>query len=100
MRKFIILLSLLLLITSQFLFAQDITLTTATPQDVGMDEEILNAGVKLYEKAINADELKGVVLLVARNGKVVLHEALGWRNKEEKLPMKKDTMFRLSLIHI
>lgn len=96
MRKFIILLSLLFLFIPLFLTAQDITLTTGTPQDVGMDDDILNAGVKLYEKAIDGDELKGVVLLVARNGKVVLHEALGWRNKEEKLPMKKDTMFRMA----
>jgi len=96
MRKFVILLSLLLLFTPSFLLAQDITLTTGTPQDVGMDKDILNAGVKLYENAINADELKGVVLLVSRNGKVVLHEAIGWRNKEQKLPVKKDTMFRMA----
>lgn len=96
MRKCFILLSLLLLFIPLFLIAQDITLTTGIPQDVGMDEDILNAGVELYEKAINADELKGVVLLVARNGKVVLHEALGWRNKEQKLLMKKDTMFRMA----
>lgn len=61
-----------------------------------MDEDILNAGFKLFEKAVQADELKGVVLLVARNGKVVLHEAIGWRNKEQKLPMEKDTMFRMA----
>jgi len=96
MRRFLILFSLLLTFTLSTLFAQDITLSISTPQDVGMDQDILKAGVKLYEKSINEDELKGVVLLVARNGKVVLHEALGWRNKEQKLPMKKDTMFRMA----
>jgi len=36
MRKFIILLYLLLLIVPSFLLAQDITLTTGAPQDVGI----------------------------------------------------------------
>jgi hypothetical protein len=90
MRRFSVVFLLLLIFTLTNLYAQDITLSIGSPQDVGMDQDILNAGVKLYEKAIDADELKGVVLLVARNGKVVLHEALGWRNKKEKLPMEKE----------
>jgi CubicO group peptidase (beta-lactamase class C family) len=36
------------------------------------------------------------VLLVARNGKVVLHEAVGLRNREANLPMEKNTMFRMA----
>jgi CubicO group peptidase (beta-lactamase class C family) len=36
------------------------------------------------------------VLLVARDGKVVLHEALGWRNKAKGLPMEPTTLFRMA----
>lgn len=96
MRRVPILLLLSLIFTFSALYAQDITLSPAKPQAVGLDEDILNAGVKLFEKAVKNDELKGVVLLVARNGKVVLHEAIGWRNKEQKLSMQKDTMFRMA----
>jgi len=78
------------------LYAQDVTLTKGTPADVNMSAAILKAGVKLFEDAVEKDQLKGAVLLVARNGKVVSHEAIGWRNKEKKLPMKKDTMFRMA----
>jgi CubicO group peptidase (beta-lactamase class C family) len=36
------------------------------------------------------------VLLVARKEKVVLHEAIGWKNKEKVIPIKKDAMFRMA----
>jgi len=78
------------------LFGRDVILTKGVPADVNMSEEILKAGVKLFEDAVEKDELRGVVLLVARDGKVVLHEAIGWKNKEKKLPMEKDVMFRMA----
>ena len=96
MRRFLTLFFLFLLLTFTALYSQDVILSNGSPTDVGMDEDILRAGVKLYEKAIANDDLKGAVLLVSRNGKVVVHETLGWRNKEKKLPMKKDTMFRMA----
>ena len=92
-------LRMMILILTVFLtplYAQDITLTKGVPADVNMSAAILKAGVKLFEDAIEKDELRNAVLLVARDGKVVLHEAIGWRNKEKKLPMKKDTMFRMA----
>ncbi len=96
MRRFIILTLLIFIFNLTFLFAQDITLSTGKSEEVSMSEDVLKAGVRLYEQAITKDELRGVVLLVARKGKVVLHEALGLRNKEHKLPMEKDTMFRMA----
>jgi CubicO group peptidase (beta-lactamase class C family) len=36
------------------------------------------------------------VLMVARHGTIVLHEALGWRHHGYRLPMEKDTLFRMA----
>ena len=71
-------------------------LAPGSSAEVGISAEKLDAGVALFREAVERDELRGAVLLVARNGKVVLHEALGWRNKEEKLPMEGDTLFRMA----
>lgn len=71
-------------------------LPVAAPAEVGMSEAVLRAGVTLFDDAIAADDLKGVVVLVARHGKVVLHEARGWRNVEEQLPMEPDSLFRMA----
>ncbi len=78
------------------LAAQNLTLTTGAPRDVGMSAAVLEAGVGLYREAVERGDLVGAVLLVARNGKVVLHEAVGSRNWEAGLPMEKNTLFRMA----
>ncbi|MAG56637.1 MAG: hypothetical protein CMJ83_10140 [Planctomycetes bacterium] len=72
------------------------TLSTVRPADVGMSEPVLRAGVQLFRDAIGRDDLKGVVLLVARSGKIVLHEAIGVRDPEGKKPMRTDSLFRMA----
>ena len=76
--------------------AQGTVLTRATPAEAGMSAGVLAGGVALYEEAIARGDLVGAVLLVAKDGKVVLHEALGWRDKARGIPMEPNTMFRMA----
>lgn len=76
--------------------AADHTLSPGKPAEVGMNAELLQQGVELYCEAIARDEIRGAVLLVARSGRIILHEALGWRDYETKDPMCHDTMFRMA----
>ena len=71
-------------------------LPAASPGDVGMSEAVLRSGVTLFEEAVASDDMRGAVVLVARKGRVVLHEAVGWRDVERKLPMERDTLFRMA----
>jgi len=87
---------LVLCFGSQFLFAQDVTLSPGTAADVGMDQTILYAGVNMFQKAVEKDILRSAVLLVVRKGKIVLHEAIGWKDKAKGIPIKKDAMFRMA----
>ncbi len=66
------------------------------PARVDMSAEKLDEAVAIFKKAIAADDLRNVVLLVARNGKTVLHQAIGWRNKETRLPMEPDNLLRMA----
>ncbi len=66
------------------------------PSDAGMSAGVLAGGVALYEEAIARGDLVGAVLLVAKDGKVVLHEALGWRDKARGVAMERNTMFRMA----
>jgi len=72
------------------------TLRYGTAQEVGMDADTLACAVDLFRQAVEKDELRGAVLLVARRGIVVVHEAIGWRDKENELPMQKDSLFRMA----
>jgi CubicO group peptidase (beta-lactamase class C family) len=49
------------------------------------------------EAAVAAGAFPGAVILVARAGEVVYHQAFGWRSLEpERTPMRPDTIFDLS----
>jgi CubicO group peptidase (beta-lactamase class C family) len=87
---------ILLVLLASPVTGQDVTLSRGTPEEVGMASAILDAGVQLYRDAIDAGDLVGAVLLGAKDGTIVLHEALGWRNKGKDLPMEPNTMFRMA----
>ena len=76
--------------------AQGTVITRATPAEAGMSAGVLAGGVALYEEAVARGDLVGAVLLVTKDGKVVLHEALGWRDKARGIPMEPNTMFRMA----
>jgi CubicO group peptidase (beta-lactamase class C family) len=96
MKLYLFALLLSLALFSNTLPAEDVLLSLGDPAQVGMDEVILKAAVHMYEAAVAKDQIRGVVLLVARNGKIVLHEAVGWRDKDNNIPIRKDTMFRMA----
>ena len=87
-----------LLVLAAPLLAQEagVTLSIGTPEEVHMSAAVLDAAGGIYEEAVERGDLVGAVLLVARNGKVVLHEAIGARSREAGLPMEKNTMFRMA----
>jgi len=75
---------------------RDVVLSMGTPDEVGMSPGILQGGVELVREGMEAGELVGAVLLVAKDGKVVLHEAVGSRHRGQDLPMEPGTMFRMA----
>ncbi|MEA1896507.1 MAG: serine hydrolase domain-containing protein [Bacteroidota bacterium] len=87
---------LIVFFASRLLLAQDVSLSYSTAIEEGMEQAILDAGVHMVNSAIEQDELRSAVILVAKNGKIVLHEALGWKDKGEAIPLKKDAMFRMA----
>jgi len=66
-------------------------------KDADMSPERLRGVSAVIEEAINRKELPGAVLLVARRGKVVYHEAFGdMSTVPERRPMAKDMIFDLA----
>jgi len=60
-----------------------------------MSSEKLQQAVETVREWVNKDEIVGAVMLVLRHDKIVLHEAVGWSDRENKLPMKLDTIVSL-----
>ena len=93
-----LLLTALLALQAPFahLSAQGTMVTRGAPAEVGMSAGVLAGGVALYEEAVERGDLVGAVLLVAKDGKVVLHEAVGWRDRARAIPMEPNTLFRMA----
>jgi len=72
------------------------TLSEGEPAEVGMSAAVLGGALGLYEEAVERGDLVGAVVLVARHGTIVLHEAVGWKDKARGLPMERSTMFRMA----
>ncbi|WP_420614816.1 serine hydrolase domain-containing protein [Candidatus Palauibacter sp.] len=72
------------------------TLSYGEPEEVGMSRAVLEGALGLYHEAVERGDIVGAVLLVARKGKIVLHEAVGMRDKERGLPMERNSMFRMA----
>ena len=71
-------------------------LPTGAAEDAGLSSERLQRIKIAMQRYIDRGEVPGVVTLVARRGRVVHFEALGYRDVEAKAPMTKDTIFRIA----
>ena len=71
-------------------------LPRGTPEDVGMSSARLARIGATLKADVDAGRLPGAVVLVARHGKIVYYEAVGWRDKDAHAPMTKDTIFNIA----
>jgi CubicO group peptidase (beta-lactamase class C family) len=70
--------------------------TAKRPEDVGFSSERLNRITKFFQADIDKGAIPGAVLLVARNGKLIYLQALGYQDREKHIPMKPDAIFRIA----
>ena len=46
-------------------------------------------------KAVEIGELPGAVVMIVRDGKLVHARGIGWQDREAKIPMRRDSIFRI-----
>src|SRR5215468_9169750 len=71
-------------------------LPRAKPEEVGMSSERLADIAKTLNADIARGQMPGVVLAVARHGKLVYFEAFGYRDKVANAPMTTDAIFNIA----
>ena len=71
-------------------------LPAGTPAAAGMAPERLARITPMMKDLVDRGRVAGTVTLVARNGKVVYHEAAGRRDVEKNVPMTTDSLFRIA----
>jgi len=65
------------------------------PEEAGFASDRLNRIAQFFQSEVDKGAIPGAVLVVARNGKIVYRQAIGYQDREKKIPMKVDSVFRI-----
>ena len=68
----------------------------AEPEAVGISSKRLGRIVPALNAAVEAGQLPGAVVAVARHGHLVLHEAVGHLGPDRRTPMPRDALFAIA----
>jgi CubicO group peptidase (beta-lactamase class C family) len=71
-------------------------LPVAKPEDAGMSSERLGRIRTAMQRYVDRGLVPGAVTLVARRGRIVHFEAIGYRDVATRAPMTTDTIFRIA----
>ena len=71
------------------------SLASASPETVGLSGERLARIGKVFGAEVDQGRLPGAVVAVARRGKLVYFEAVGYQDKPADRKMQKDSIFRV-----
>jgi len=70
-------------------------LAQAPPEQAGVSKQKLDRIHDVFKREIDDGRLPGTVVLVARRGKLIYADAVGFQDKEESKPMALDSIFRI-----
>ena len=70
-------------------------LTVASPESVGMSTERFQNIERFLQNEVAQKHLPGSMMIVARKGKIVYHNAVGYNDLEAKTLLGKDQIFRI-----
>ncbi|MBT3244273.1 MAG: beta-lactamase family protein [Bacteroidetes bacterium] len=97
---FSLLLFSLIILSSGFAQTQSINnsppLSKAKPEQVGMSSERLALIDAMCKETVASEDIPGIVVLVARKGKIVLNKAYGMADSQAGRAMKTDDIFRIA----
>jgi len=91
--RILLLTALFTIATAVAAFAQ--SLPSAKPEQVGFSAERLQRVIDVIKADVDKRIIPGAVVVVARHGKIALFETVGARDPATKVPMTKDTIFRI-----
>jgi CubicO group peptidase (beta-lactamase class C family) len=63
---------------------------------IAIDNDLAKRVDAVVDKAIANQKIVGAVVMVARDGKIVYQRAIGYNDRESKVPMRQDAIFRLA----
>jgi CubicO group peptidase (beta-lactamase class C family) len=78
-------------------FAENLT-AIGRPEELGFAPDRLKRITDVYQGYVDRGELPGAVVAIARNGKLAYIDSIGYQDREKKIAMKQDAIFRLASV--
>ena len=72
-----------------------IAFTYASPESQGLENETLIELQEIIQEFVDNDEIVGAELVIIKNKNIIMHEAFGWKDKENNTPLEKNTVYNL-----
>jgi CubicO group peptidase (beta-lactamase class C family) len=66
------------------------------PETLGFAADRLERVTKSFQSYVDSGQIPGAVVLIARKDKVAYFRAFGYRDREQKIPMTTDSIFRIA----
>lgn len=66
-----------------------------TPESQNMSSEALQQLADIVQGYLDNERIVGAELMVLKNRYIVLHEVFGWKDRENEVPMHKNTLFNI-----
>ena len=76
--------------------AQPLLQPATTPESAGFSSQRLERINQLIQAYVDSNYIEGAIALVARNGKIVYHSAVGYDNKAAGKKLQKDAIWRIA----
>ena len=73
-----------------------LALEKASPREVGLSESRTENFRMELQRRVDTGELPGAVFMAIRNGKVAVHQAVGFQDKSARVAMSPDSIFRVA----
>jgi CubicO group peptidase (beta-lactamase class C family) len=67
----------------------------ASPESQEMSAESVEELADAVQNYFDEEQIVGAELVVIKNHKIVLHEVVGWNDRENEIPMEKNTLFNI-----
>ena len=82
-------------VVSASAFAQELK-PESDPGKLGFDADRLNRMTQAFQGYVDGGQIPGAVVLIARKDKVAYFRAFGFRDREQKIAMTTDSIFRIA----
>ena len=93
--KQMMLMTLFLILITSMASAQGIPQATNL-EEVGLSKERLQRISAWIQADVDKGIVPGAVVMVLRKGRIAYYEAFGYRDREKKIPMTRDSIFRIA----